>query len=354
MARTSAKKAAKAPAKTNTTKPESPPNTELPSPFVSPSSDLVSTFLSTLDSAHIYIFHVDTTPSTLKHRVFLVPVCMNILTVLGLAIRAYYALPVYGALLLATFGHQSEARVETSDYSALLGITAGRTMLFLTDYMLFAIVGSWPWNFVFGNEANRYGSPVKWRRNVRFQDKEIIVRSSRKWDMSLVPNWTLDDELTVKHKIMPAVQKDYLAKSGYLLMDKNWELDFAAMVDAHMVVKEEKLKFDDFDKAVAVYHQPTKSWMIWQVAREDVPKTAEQRDTMIKFKDKLTEMGHENLFYRWVELVQYESTMPGGFTEGRQASAMREARRMFTQSGVDFAKFWEEVGGSQGMPGLNE
>jgi hypothetical protein len=64
-------------------------------------------------------------------------------------------------------------------------------------------------------------------------------------------------------------------------------------------------------------------------------------------------MGHEDLFYRWVELVQYESTMPGGFTEGRQARAMQEARRMFNEAGVDFAKFWEEVGGSQGMPGLN-
>jgi hypothetical protein len=51
--------------------------------------------------------------------------------------------------------------------------------------------------------------------------------------------------------------------------------------------------------------------------------------------------------------VQYESTMPGGFTEGRQARAMQEARRMFNEAGVDFARFWEEVGGSQGMPGLN-
>ncbi len=237
---------------------------------------------------------------------------------------------------------------------ALLGITANRTMLFLADYILFAFVGSWPWKFVFGDEASRNGSPVTWRWNVGFRNKEIIVRSSRKWDKSLVPNWTLDDELTVKHKIIPAVQKDYVAKSGYLLMDKNWDLDFEAMVDAHQLVKEDKLSLEDFDKAVVVYHQRTKSWMIWQVGKEDAPKTVEQRDTLVKFKDKLTELGHEDLFYRWVELVQYESTMPGGFTEGRQATAMREARRMFTQAGIDFPKFWEEIGGSQGMPGLNE
>jgi hypothetical protein len=251
---------------------------------------------------------------------------MNILITLGLLVRAYFAVPVYFALLIATLGYSSAATVDVkqSDYGALLGITTSRTMLLLGDYVLFSLLGSWPWNFVFGTEETRYGSPAKWRWYLGFGDKEIIVRSSKKWDKSLVPNWTLDDELTLKYKILPAVQKDKLAKSGFLLLDKDWDLDFAAMVEASQLVQE-----------------------------EDMPKTAGQRETLLKFKDRLTAMGHEDLFYRWVELVQYESTMPGGFTEGRQARAMEEARRMFSEAGVDFAKFWEEVGGSQGMPGLN-
>ena len=281
---------------------------------------------------------------------------MNILIALGLLVRAYFAFPVYLALLIAMLGLSSDSTIDVkqSDYGALLGITASRTMLLLGDYILFSLLGSWPWNFVFGSEESRHGSPSKWRWYMGFRNQEIIVRSSKKWDKSLVPNWTLDDELTLKYKIMPAVQKDKLAKSGYLLLDKDWDLDFAAMVNSHELVEEGKLKLEDFEKAVIVYNQPTKSWMIWQIDREDVPKTAEQRDTLLKFKDKLTAMGHEDLFYRWVELVQYESTMPGGFTEGRQATAMREARRMFGEAGVDFAKFWMEIGGSQGMPGLNE
>ena len=281
---------------------------------------------------------------------------MNILIALGLVVRAYFAFPVYLALLIAMIGHSSESTVDVkqSDYGALLRITASRTLLLLGDYILFSLLGSWPWNFVFGNEESRYGSPSKWRWYMGFQDQEIIVRRSKKWDKSLVPNWTLDDELTLKYKIMPAVQKDKLVKSGYLLLDKDWDLDFAAMVNSHQLIEEGKLKLEDFGKAVMVYNQPTKSWMIWQIGREDMPKTAEHRDTLLKFKDKLTAMGHEDLFYRWVELVQYESTMPGGFTEGRQATAMREARRMFGEAGVDFAKFWMEIGGSQGMPGLKE
>jgi hypothetical protein len=333
-----------------------PKSTELPPPFVSPSASLATGFLSTLPQSHVYIVHVDTTPSTLKRRVFLVPVCMNILITLGLLVRAYFALPVYFDLLIATLGYSSGAKIDVSqsDYGTLLGITASRTMLLLGDYVLFSLLGSWPWNFVFGSQESRYGSPLKWRWYLGFRDTEIIVRSSKKWDQNLVPNWTLNDELTLKYKIMPAVQKDKLAKSGFLLLDKDWDLDFAAMVEGHRLVKEGTLKLDDFGKAVVVYHKPMKTWMVWEIDREDMPKTAEQRDTLLKFKDKLTSMGHEDLFYRWVELVQYESTMPGGFTEGRQATAMREARKMFNDAGVDFAKFWMEIGGSQGMPGLNE
>jgi hypothetical protein len=353
MARSSTKKGPKVSTNPNAPKVASK-NADLPSPFVSPSSSFTTEFLSTLPQSHVYILHVDITPYTLKRRVFLVPVCMNIVITLGLLVRAYFAVPIYFALFIATLGYSSEATVDVkqSDYGALLGITASRTMLLLGDYVLFSLLGSWPWNFVFGTEETRYGSPAKWRWHLGFGDKEIIVRSSKKWDKSLVPNWTLDDELTLKYKIMPAVQKDKLAKSGFLLLDKDWDLDFAAMVQASQLVQAGKLKLDDFEKAVVVYHQPIKSWMIWEIGREDMPKTAEQRDTLLKFKDKLTAMGHEDLFYRWVELVQYESTMPGGFTEGRQARAMQEARRMFSEAGVDFAKFWEEVGGSQGMPGL--
>jgi hypothetical protein len=355
MARSLTRKGPKVASTANSSKPPQK-SRELPSPFVSPSPSLDHDFLSTLPQSHVYLVHVDTTPATLKRRIFLVPVCMNLLITVGLVVRAYFALPVYFALLIATLGYASEAKVDIqqSNYSALLGITASRTMLLLGDYILFSLLGSWPRDFFFGSEESRYGSPSKWRWNLGFRDKEIIVRSSKKWDENLVPNWALDDELTLKYKIMPAVQKEKLVKSGFLLLDKDWDLDFTAMLNAHRLVDAGKLKLDDFEKAVLVYHQPIKSWMIWEIGREEMPKTAEQRDTLLKFRDKLTAIGHEDLFYRWVELVQYESTMPGGFTEGRQATAMREARRMFTEAGVDFAKFWMEIGGSQGMPGLNE
>ena len=285
---------------------------------------------------------------------------MNIVILLALLVRAYYAIPTYGALLLAALGYTSDAKIDTQSvgYGDLFGITVSRTMLFLGDYTLFAFLGSWPWNFVFGSEKTQHSSAVKWRIALSgFQEKEIIVRVSRKWDKSLLPNWTLDDELTLKHKIMPAVARNYVAKTGMLLQDKEWDLDFTAMIKAQQLVASGKLSLSDFEKAVLVHYPPSGGphggWMVWLVHREDFSRTVEQRDTLMKFKDKLTAMGLEDVFYRWVELVQYESSMPGGFTEGRQGIAMREAKRLFEERGVDFAKFWEEVGGSAGMPGLD-
>lgn len=361
MARSAGKKTPKAtPSTVKTSSSSATSATGPPTPFVLPTHEIAASFLSTLPTSHIYLLHVDPTPVALKRRVFLVPVCMNIFIVLLIVLRAYYALPTYGALLLATLGYDSVASVDTENagYPDLFGVMVGRTLMFLGDYALMSFLGSWPWNFVFGLARNRYSSPVKWRTGLGgFLEGEIIVRSSREWDQSLLPNWTLDDELTLKHKIMPAMDRNYLAKTGLTLLDNEWELDYAAMIKAHELVSAGKLSLADFDKAVLVHYPPSKGphggWMIWHVYKSGESKTAEQRDTLSKFKDKLMAMGHEDLFYRWVELVQYESSMPGGFTQGRQANVMREARRMFQEKGVDFGKFWEEVGGSQGMPGLS-
>lgn len=329
-----------------------------PPPFELPPEPLSSHFISTLSTDHVYIIHTDASPRALKRQVFLVPVCMNLVLSLVLGWRLYYAAPMYFDLITGTLGYYSPTAVDVqaSSRTELFFITVSRTLVLLGDYMLFALLGSWPWRFVFGVAATRYSSPLKWRMALGFKGKEVIVRQSRIWDKSLLPDWTIDDELTLKHKIMPAVEKKYLEKTGYLLEDKNWSLDFRAITDAHSLIDGKQLGFEDFDKAVLVHYPPSNGpcggWMMWHVSRADEHQTAEQRDTLVRFKDKLTAIGHEDLFYRWVELVQYESNSPGGFTQGRQAATMREARRMFEEKGINFAKFWQEVGGVDGMPGL--
>ena len=63
-------------------------------------------------------------------------------------------------------------------------------------------------------------------------------------------------------------------------------------------------------------------------------------------------MGKENLFFRWVDLLQYETSRPGGFTEERQAETLGKAKQVFEEQGVDFDELWDEIGGPRGMPGM--
>lgn len=351
-------------------RPSVEPQNGPPPPFELPAANFAAQFLTDLPQNHVYIVHVDKTSRELKRQVFFVPVCINLVLPAALIWRLYYAVPTYINLVQGSLGYSTPSAVDinASTRGELLWLTISRALLLLVDYLLFTLLGPWPFRFVFGVTSTRYSSPLKWRRAIGFKDEEVVVRKSRDWDRSLAPDWTIDDELTLKHKIMPAVIPQCLDKTGYLLEDKNWSLDFRAMIDAHASCGTSSsftsstskspapLQLADFEKAVLVHYPPSGGpqggWMIWRVSREDQTQTAAQRDALLRFKEKLTAMGYEDLFYRWVELVQYESSFPGGFTEGRQAVAMREAKRMFEEKGVDFAKFWHEVGGAEGMPGL--
>lgn len=223
-----------------------------------------------------------------------------------------------------------------------------RTGTILIDYFLVTLFLSWPFHFVTG--------PVRWRRAVGFRDREIIVRrSSRSWSRKLERNkWIRHDE-AMRDKIVAAVTPERIGKTGYLLVDDDWNLDYQAMIRAHAVVdltrKGDGIQLDEFRTAVLVYTD-SDGWLVWRVADENTPAGRERnahRDQVLAFKEKLTALGKENLFYRWVELVQWESSQPGGFTPERQQSAMVQVQQMFEQENVSFSDFWDELGGMEGL-----
>ena len=76
---------------------------------------------------------------------------------------------------------------------------------------------------------------------------------------------------------------------------------------------------------------------------------SQQRDQILLFREKLAAMGKEDLFFRWVEIIQFESSQEGGFTLERQQSAMLQAKKLFEDGGVDFSSLWREVGGLEGF-----
>ena len=321
-----------------------PPFTKVPS--------ILNSFVEPLSPTEVYLVHIDSTGTDLKWQTFFVPLVVNIVVAAVLGLRIYMGFSTYPALIATVIGMKSSLSVDTSSISWLeiAQLILRRTGIVFMDYFLVTLFLSWPFHFVLG--------PVRWRRAVGFRDREIIVRRSHpRWSKKLVRNkWMREDE-AMRDKIVAAVTPERIGKTGYLLVDEDWNLDYGAMVRAHRLVdltrKGEGVQLDEFRTAVLV-HTDTDGWLIWRVADENTPagrqRTA-QRDQILTFKDKLTAMGKEDLFFRWVELVQTQSSQPGGFTPERQKAAMHQVQQLFEEENVDFSRFWDDLGG---MEGVNE
>ncbi|OJD15608.1 hypothetical protein AJ78_04161 [Emergomyces pasteurianus Ep9510] len=338
------------------TKPSTPP-----APFTETPQSLAP-FLGYLSPKHVYLIHLDTHPRNHKRQIFFLPLFLNIAILAIILLRVYTGYSTYIDILALMLGKESPARIDTStaSWKYLFTTLLRRTLTFFLDYLLLTILLPWPVRFLLG--------PAHWRGKLGFQVPEVVVRKSRaSWSDDLqFPTWIREDDETIKTKVIPAVTPQRLLKTGYLLIDADWDLDFTAMVKAHELVEEGNLKFDDFKTAVLVHgggedRGDGLQWLIWRVGAEmggagegsgeaDGGKLSDtQRDKIIMFQEKLASMGKEDLFFRWVELIQYESTQPGGFTPERQRKAMKETQQLFEDQGVDFEKFWADVGGMEGI-----
>ncbi|KAG7001947.1 hypothetical protein G7Y79_00030g064800 [Physcia stellaris] len=329
-----------------------------------------------LPLAHLHHPHRHPPPRH-KLSIFLVPLALNTVLALALLYRAYTALPTYFSILLATLGYDNPEKVhwKETEWAGLAGVAMERMGLFLLDYMLWAVVGGWPWEFFVGRKGEGEVGPVGWRWTVRFAEQEVVVRRSRRWDERLLARagdagmkvWASDgekverdEEGVMRERIMPAVAPAWVrGKTGYAMLDKSWDLDFGAMVRAHGLVAAplsgDAITIDAFRTTVLVYEHG-KGWLAWPVWKLEESQGGEQeaqRRKIVQMKDRLTAMGKENLFFAWVEMVQFESSAHGGFTVERQRVAVEKARRMFEAQGVDFEDFWAEIeGGVEGMMGM--
>jgi hypothetical protein len=338
---------AKATKRSGKDKPSSSTSAANPiTPFVKAPS-ILQPFLDPLSTEEVYLIHIDTHLPDFKKQLFIVPILLNIAIVLVIAYRVYKGAFVYPALLGSALGITSSmtAQKSATSWDQVWGIIFRRTTMFAFDYFLITLFLAWPIRFILG--------PVSWRWAIGFRAREVVVRQSRKpWSSKLARNrWIYDDNKTVSEKVMPAIAPQRIQKSGYLLVDADWDLDYDAMVRAHHQIdltrKGEGIQLDEFQTAVLV-HTDEDGWLIWRVAGEDSNDREQQRDNLFAFQEKLTAMGKEDLFFRWVELIQFVSTQPGGFTPERQRSAMLQAKQMFEAQGVDFSRFWQEVGGMEG------
>lgn len=340
-------KASKALFKSSST-PKKPRSSTPPTPFSLPAPQL-EPLLSELSQKHIYILSLDASPQPFKKKVFAVPVLTNLAIIALIAWRISYTLPVYISLTT------SFAR---NDITAPLTLSSilNRFFGFLIDYFHYFLL-AWPREFLVGT---KHGSPVLWRTNVGFRHNEVIVRRSKAWDVEAIipsvdialekeePARKLFDEEVRRATSVTAMHE----KTGYMLLNAKWDLDWKLMIYATEMIDAKDAALSDF-KTQALVHSPAYGWVVWDENVQGGNKEEEARKKIVLFKDELTLMGKESLFFRWIELVQYESAREGGFTAERQQETMKKANELFEREGVDFEAFWERVGGMQGMPGMD-
>jgi hypothetical protein len=345
-------------------------NPALPTPFT-PAPENVQTFVNSLDKRHVYITHIDLHPGWFKRRVFLVPVTLNLFIALVLAWRLYVVLPWYTEIVRALFERPGDFGTTLSakgDWKIIAWTILKRAFTFLLDYVLVTIVAPWPYSFF----MERPGNPMKWRTSVRFLAQEVCVRTSRGWGAGELMGGTKKGEESPywRVRVVPAISRENWFKTGYMLMGRDFDLDFAAMITAHKLIDDrenQELKLRDLDRKVWVYYPPITPAIVsgeaedhgqWVVASvgdksetEAIETSAvefegseEGKQKILQMRNKLAEMGKEELFFRWVQLVQEEAGKPGGFSKERQMEAGLKVQALFEEEGVDWEKFSKEVG----------
>lgn len=211
-----------------------------------------------------------------------------------------------------------------------------------------------------------------WRWKIGYKAREVVVRKSRRWateQIFLVENNNNDEEAVrlgegkiggkiYGERVLPGIDALWVGgRTGMSMLDRNWDLWYQGMVDAHKLIKKGQIKIEDFSSRMVIVHEPKRGgWLVWKCddyddKDGDVNANSEK---IQKIKAKLDNMGKEGLFWRWVELVQFETETKNDTTArgGVEERLQRKGREMFAVQGVDFDEFWKEVGGLEDMPGL--
>lgn len=332
-------------------------------------------FVPFLRKYHVYVIHIDTFPSQFKRKIFFVPIGINI--AICVAFLWWYVRiqgPWYLSLIASFTGVRNETTVIAKEESlgTLAKVVLSRGLWFLLDMMLVVFVWPWPVEFFLG--TGRGASPTAWRRKVGFREREVVVRQSRDWDRKILRaggkassagGEPLDflkmegDGSLARGELLnilraatgPRLVKE---KTGYLTIDRNWILSWDAMIAAHQLVDKKEIAIEAFTLVALVYHD-AHGWLVVDLdgnAAGGNRVQEQRRNDVFRFRDALVAVGKEDLFYRWIEVVQFESTSPEGFGVERQEAVAKQIRDIFMEHGIDFDEFWRESVGRETGQGM--
>lgn len=320
------------------------PQNQIPTPFTKAPA-VLEPILDQFDPSKVYITHIDRHPPDYKKTIFTIPVLLNTSIALLLAWRAYAAAPTYLAILQTFLGYESSETVDVDHTTRgeQFSILGKRVGMILFDFLLVYILGNWPLTFFFEQPAN----PVTWRWNLGFQKEEVIVRVSRHWGCEDLMKGVKQGEENAffKTRILPAIDKIYMRKTGYLMMSGSWDLDFQSMLDAHTLISSHKrMQYKDLDHLVIAHMEGIHGWVVWRwEAETDVIE--HRRKKVVQFKDSLTKLGKESLFWKWTEIVEEERDRDGGFSTDGQKKVAQRVQEEFAKEGIVFDDLVASIGG---------
>ena len=242
--------------------------------------------------------------------------------------------------------------------------------------------------------------------------REMVVRQSRGWvdagvaEEELVgdsPAATTSGSGIFAERVLPGVQKEWVdGRTGMAMLDKDWDLWYGGMVEAHRAVARGELDMGEFGgRTVAVWVEGRGGWLVWKLdGARDGGEAGEATRKVERVRARLGAMGKEALFWSWIDLVQWETEGRGGLvgeelmgqveeeerrqrrrqrqgreeaeaqlgdqeieasatekgkpqtSAARKAETLRKGKSLFADHGVDFDAFWTGLGGVEGMPGL--
>lgn len=329
----------------------SPASQDPPQPFKR-APEVLAPLLATLWPKRVYIAHIDNKPADFKRKIFMIPIVINIAITALFVWRMYRIGPWYFNLVASAFGHPNETTVPVanSTWTSIAKIVVRRAFTFMLDFSLFIFVWPWPVEFCYGGAD---GSPLFWRWSVGFRDKEIYVRRSKPtWDSDL-KGIVQGDNRNARNLFMERISAATSSllvseKTGYLTMNRDWDLDWTAMVDATKLVDKKDIALEAFGLLVVLHHDDY-GWVSLDMKTAENAEGDARRVQVFKFRDALAAVDKEALFYRWIEIVQFESTRPEGFSPERQVEAAKQIRELFAKEGIDFDEFWKESVGSDGI-----
>lgn len=209
-----------------------------------------------------------------------------------------------------------------------------------------------------------------WRWKNGFKAREVVVRKSRRWAEQIFLMENNNDEEAVRlgegkiggkvyeERVLPGIGAAWVrGRTGMSMLDQNWDLWYQGMLDAHMLIEKGQNNIEEFSSMMVVVHESKRGgWLVWKCDDDDDKDDDgnANAEKIQKIKAKMDNMGKEGLFWKWVELVQFETETSNNTTArgGVEERLRRKGQEIFAREGVDFDEFWKEVGGLEDLPGL--